>query len=76
MEISLKQWNQNQPRPRCMEQVRRWVRSGVIQPPPRRDGREYLVEAHAEKIDPTNPASYAGKRLMERLYHGTQKKAG
>ncbi|WP_339058324.1 tyrosine-type recombinase/integrase [Candidatus Regiella endosymbiont of Tuberolachnus salignus] len=30
MEVSLKQWNGNQPRPRCMEQVRRWVRSGVI----------------------------------------------
>ncbi|EGY29013.1 MULTISPECIES: excisionase [Candidatus Regiella] len=71
MEVSLKQWNENQPRPRCMEQVRRWVRSGVIQPPPRLDGREYLVKADAVKIDLTTPASYARKRLMEKLYHGT-----
>ncbi|WP_087943415.1 excisionase [Candidatus Regiella insecticola] len=38
-----------------MEQVRRWVRSGVIQPPPRLDGREYLVKADAVKIDLTTP---------------------
>ncbi|ATW30376.1 hypothetical protein BJP41_08660 [Candidatus Williamhamiltonella defendens] len=52
MEITLKEWNQKQPRPRCIEQVRRWVRAGIIYPAPRLDGREYLVQANAIKINP------------------------
>ncbi|ASV33140.1 excisionase [Candidatus Hamiltonella defensa] len=75
MEITLKEWNQKQPRPRCIEQVRRWVRAGIIYPAPRLDGREYLVQANAIKINPLSLKHHTGQTLMEKI-HGPQKKNG
>ncbi|MGX8900617.1 excisionase [Citrobacter werkmanii] len=78
--ITLKEWNERQPRPRSMEQVRRWVRSGRIQPPPMLDGREYLVEEHAVKVNLNGQCFTASTsnnhlRLKERIRHGrTEKK--
>ncbi|WP_261832296.1 excisionase [Leminorella grimontii] len=40
-----------------MEQVRRWVRAGKISPPPLLDGREYLVDENAVRINPASPSS-------------------
>ncbi|HDR2587320.1 TPA: excisionase [Enterobacter ludwigii] len=77
--ITLKEWNSRQPRPRSMEQVRRWVRSGRIQPPPHMDGREYLVEDHAVKIN-LNERYFAPIRniskpsLRERIQYGRPEK--
>ncbi|ASX25973.1 excisionase [Candidatus Williamhamiltonella defendens] len=73
MEITLKEWNQKQPRPRCIEQVRRWVRAGIIYPAPRLDGREYLVQANAIKINPLSVKHHTGPTLMEKI-HGPHKK--
>ncbi|MBG6241724.1 MAG: hypothetical protein EKE20_07255 [Candidatus Symbiopectobacterium sp. Dall1.0] len=42
--ITLSEWNRRQPRPRCMETVRRLVRNGMIFPARIRDGREYLID--------------------------------
>jgi len=59
--ITLREWNQRQPRPKSMEQVRRWVRSGKLYPAPFLDGREYLIQENAVKIDPTRPRESASK---------------
>lgn len=73
--ITLSEWNQRQPRPRCIEQVRRWVRAGRIQPSPKLDGREYLVDENAVKIDLCNPSSKKTSSLKERILYGrTEKK--
>lgn len=77
--ITLKEWNDRQPRPRSMEQVRRWVRSGRIQPPPQLDGREYLVEDSAIKVNLNGQCfpspSNKNLSLRERIKHGrTEKK--
>ncbi|HHS9647464.1 TPA: excisionase [Klebsiella oxytoca] len=77
--ITLKEWNDRQPRPRSLETVRRWVRSGRIQPPPQLDGREYLVEDCAIKVNLNNQyfSSQHNKKLSlrERIQHGrTEKK--
>lgn len=55
MKISLKEWNEQQPRQRCMETVRRWARAGMLYPPPEFDGYEYLIDSSAVKYDPRNP---------------------
>lgn len=71
--ITLSEWNKRQPRPRCMEQVRRWVRAGRIQPSPQLDGREYLVDERAVKIDLCDhlPNRHHHKEsLKERVLHG------
>lgn len=77
--ITLKEWNKLQPRQRCMEQVRRWVREGRIQPPPILDGREYLVEETAVKINLKSKNScpvYDRKNisLRERIKNGRAEK--
>ncbi|MGG2142005.1 excisionase [Symbiopectobacterium sp. RP] len=48
--ITLSEWNRREPRPRCMETVRRLFRSGMIFPAPIRDGHEYLVDENACKL--------------------------
>jgi len=69
--ITLREWNSRQPRPRCMEVVRRWVRSGKLYPPPYLDGREYLIQETAVKINPRNPKQFASENskmlLLERI---------
>ncbi|HGJ5876572.1 MAG TPA: excisionase [Arsenophonus sp.] len=42
--ITLAEWNVRRDRPQRMDTVRNWARNGLIQPPPIKDGREYLVE--------------------------------
>ncbi|WP_306278005.1 excisionase [Pantoea sp. Fr+CA_20] len=73
-EITLREWNERQPRPRCMEQVRRWVRQHRLFPPPRLDGREYLIQEDAVKIDPRNPAAtpQLKKSLTQRIRNGSK----
>ncbi|MFV9997611.1 MAG: excisionase [Arsenophonus endosymbiont of Dermacentor nuttalli] len=44
MKITLAEWNSRRDRPRRMDPVRGWVRNGLIQPHPIKDGREYLVK--------------------------------
>lgn len=53
--LTLKEWNSRLPRPRSEETVRRWVRAGKIYPAPVLDGREYLFDENAVRIDPQNP---------------------
>ncbi|EAA9514338.1 excisionase [Salmonella enterica] len=77
--ITPKEWNDRQPRPRSIEQVRRWVRSGRIQPPPILDGREYLVEENAVKVHLNGqcfsaPVSKNKLKLKERIRHGRSEK--
>lgn len=71
-EITLREWNDRQPRPRCMEQVRRWVREHRLYPPPRLDGREYLIEEGAVKIDPLSPVNttHQPNPLTQRMNYG------
>lgn len=47
--LTLSEWNMLQPRPRCEETVRRWIRAGAISPAPVLYGRDYLFEKHAVK---------------------------
>jgi len=70
--VTLQEWNNLQPRPRSIEQVRRWVRAGKLYPPPYLDGREYLIQDYAVKIDPRNPKQIAAvykdkKNLVQRM---------
>jgi len=69
--ITLREWNARQPLPRGMEQVRRWVRAGRLYPAPILDGREYLIEEDAVKIDPKNPQQFSqmfkGRGLLNRM---------
>lgn len=67
------------PRLRSVEQVRRWIREGKIQPAPILDGREYLIDPTAEKRDPTEikrsgNAHPANHSLMTRIKNGKEKK--
>lgn len=70
--ITLKEWNARQPRPRCLEQVRRWVREGKIYPAPVLDGREYLVDEGARKI--TAHSTPAMNSLLNRVNNGKKQK--
>ncbi|QZN96343.1 excisionase [Symbiopectobacterium purcellii] len=75
--ITLSEWNRRQTRPRCMETVRRLVRSGMIFPAPIRDGREYLVEENACKLTQNKnigPSSALHPTLLSRIRHGTPEK--
>ncbi|NIG12963.1 excisionase [Pantoea sp. Al-1710] len=69
--ITLREWNQRQIRPRSIETVLRWVRSGKLYPPPFLDGREYLIQETAIKINPANPKQFASDNnkliLRERI---------
>lgn len=49
--LTLGEWNNRLPRPRSHETVRRWIRAGRIYPAPVLDGREYLFDERAVKID-------------------------
>jgi len=53
--LTLKEWNNLLPRPRSLETVRRWVRAGKIYPAPVLDGREYLVDESAVRINLQTP---------------------
>ncbi|HDR2892316.1 TPA: excisionase [Enterobacter asburiae] len=70
--ITLKEWNARQPRPRCLEQVRRWVREGKIYPAPILDGREYLFDERARKI--TSHSTSAANSLLNRVNNGKKQK--
>ncbi|AHK20712.1 excisionase [Yersinia similis] len=67
MKISLKEWNEQQPRKRCMETVRRWARAGMLYPAPEFDGYEYLIDSAAVKHDPRNSQKINIVSLMERV---------
>ncbi|HGJ5877084.1 MAG TPA: excisionase [Arsenophonus sp.] len=49
--ITLAEWNARRNTPRRMDTVRIWARSGLIQPPPIKDSREYLVEEYTVKVN-------------------------
>lgn len=53
--LTLKEWNNLLPRPRSLETVRRWIRAGKIYPAPVLDGREYLFDESAVRINPQAP---------------------
>jgi predicted site-specific integrase-resolvase len=61
--LTLKEWNSRLPRPRSEETVRRWVRAGKIYPAPVLDGREYLFDENAVRIDPQNPRASLLSRI-------------
>jgi predicted site-specific integrase-resolvase len=72
--ITLKEWNARLPRPRCLEQVRRWIRDGKIYPMPVLDGREYLFDENARKINPRDPGKSSGTAtLMNRVKNNGKK---
>ncbi|HBC7418504.1 TPA: excisionase [Serratia marcescens] len=67
------------PKPRSVEQVRRWIRAGKIQPPPILNGREYLIDPAAEKRDPSQIKHFGNTRpdnnsLTTRIKNGKEKK--
>lgn len=64
--LTLKEWNSRLPRPRSEETVRRWIRAGKIHPAPVLDGREYLFDENAVRIDLQNPRA----SLLSRLHSG------
>lgn len=70
--ITLKEWNARQPRPRSLEQVRRWVRNGKIFPAPVLDGREYLFEEGAKKISAHSTGT--ANSLLNRVKNGKKQK--
>jgi hypothetical protein len=47
----------------CMHTLRSWIRRGLIQPPPQKEGRSYFLSPDARYVDPTMPTA----TLMERL---------
>jgi predicted site-specific integrase-resolvase len=72
--ITLKEWNSRQPRPKSAETVRRWVRAGKIYPAPELDGREYLFDDRAIKINPSNLPKQSAKQLLDRIRDGKNTK--
>ncbi|WP_447880101.1 excisionase [Serratia fonticola] len=72
--ITLKEWNSRQPRPKSVETVRRWVRAGKIYPAPQLDGREYLFDDRAIKINPNNLPKQSTKQLLDRIRDGKNAK--
>ncbi|HGE8281589.1 TPA: excisionase [Serratia marcescens] len=69
--LTLGEWNKRLPRPRSHETVRRWIRAGKIYPAPVLDGREYLFDEQAVRIDtPCSPTS----ELLQRITNGTNQK--
>lgn len=71
--LTLGEWNSRLPRPRSKETVRRWIRAGKIYPAPVLDGREYLFDERAEKIDPLNPRGKINS-LLSRITNGKDQK--
>lgn len=71
--ITLAEWNARRDRPRRMDTVRGWVRNGLIQPPPIKDGREYLVEEYAVKVNSINEVSHKSM-LLQRIGHDQNQK--
>ncbi|RXK32663.1 hypothetical protein BBD39_11350 [Arsenophonus endosymbiont of Bemisia tabaci Asia II 3] len=71
--ITLAEWNARRDRPRRMDTVRGWVRNGLIQPPPIKDGREYLVEENAIKVNSLNEISHQSM-LLQRISHDQKQK--
>lgn len=71
--ITLAEWNARRDRPRRMDTVRIWARNGLIQPPPIKDGREYLVEEYAIKVNSINDISHQSL-LLRRIGYGQNKK--
>ncbi|NBJ34406.1 excisionase [Serratia fonticola] len=67
--LTLREWNSRLPRPRSEETVRRWVRAGKIYPVPVLDGREYLFDENAVRIDPQNPRA----SLLSRIHVDQEK---
>lgn len=72
MKITLAEWNARRDRPRRMDTVRGWVRNGLIQPPPVKDGREYLVEEYAIKVNSINETG--SPNLLQRIGYAASKK--
>lgn len=72
MKITLAEWNAKRDRPRRMDTVRGWVRNGLIQPPPVKDGREYLVEEYAIKVN--SLTEIKPLNLLQRIEHATREK--
>ncbi|HFZ1100385.1 TPA: excisionase [Raoultella ornithinolytica] len=53
--ITLKEWNQRQPRPRSLETVRRWVRESKIYPAPKKDGVKWSTKTgHRVRVFPVS----------------------
>ncbi|MFS1538996.1 MAG: excisionase [Candidatus Phlomobacter fragariae] len=71
--ITLAEWNARRNRPRRMDTVRNWARNGLIQPPPIKDGREYLVEEYAIKINSIREIS--NSNLLQRIGHAQNQKS-
>lgn len=69
--LTLKQWNSRLPRPRSHETVRRWIRAGKIFPAPVLDGREYLFDERAVRIDTKCSQT---SELLQRIKNGTNQK--
>lgn len=69
--ITLKEWNSRLPRPRNLETVRRWIRTGKIAPAPVLDGREYLIDETAERV---NTKCSPTSKLLQRIKNGTNQK--
>ncbi|SPZ65411.1 Excisionase-like protein [Serratia quinivorans] len=71
--LTLGEWNNRLPRPRSHETVRRWIRAGKIYPAPELDGREYLFDERAVKIDPQNQRAPINT-LLTRITNGPEPK--
>ncbi|WGL99109.1 excisionase [Arsenophonus sp. aPb] len=56
-----------------MDTVRGWVRNGLIQPPPVKDGREYLVDEFAVKVNSINETG--SPNLLQRIGHAAREKS-
>lgn len=71
MYLTLQEWNARQAKPRSAETVRRWVRNCQIMPPPKKDGREYLFDEKARKID---RSTHPRVTLTDRIKNGKKKR--
>ncbi|WP_367273040.1 excisionase [Candidatus Symbiopectobacterium sp.] len=75
--ITLSEWNRRQPRPRCMETLRRAARNVRFDPPEIFEGREYLVDETAERVSRNNSLHSSNpikSLLVSRIKHGTPEK--
>ncbi len=67
--ISLIEWDKlSFEKPHCLNTLRKWARSGMIQPQPKKVGREYLVIPTARY---TPEAQDADDVVMEVVYGKT-----
>ncbi|NIY47324.1 excisionase [Cedecea colo] len=72
MYLTLPEWNARQRKPRSLETVRRWVRECRIVPAPTKDGREYLFDENAVKVD---PLQHPTGSLLKRIRYGKKAKS-